>query len=303
MATIPQPTHRPARRRVALLAAIALCASLGTTSGPAGAGGTGTLAVTPNVALVDFQRVVLSGTGLEPGLHEWYQCRGGAVDASDCDGSNADFISVAADGTTSEVIYVDARIFLPDGSAVDCRTDPAGCTLGVGFMAEAGQWPSVALAFDPDAPLLPVVTGAVTPADGLVDDQTVTVTGAHLSFREEAFAFVCGAGTGPVGTRCDLDQMVRTVPDADGAATLSLRVRARFTSPLGGTVDCRATPTCEVVVSWGFAPPPDRTAAVPIRFAAAPPPTTIATTTTTVTTTTAPPAPAEPRPAQPSYTG
>ena len=247
----------------------------------------------------------LTGTDLEPGLQEWYQCRGGAQTADDCDGYNADFISVGADGTTSEVVYVDARIYLPDGTEVDCRTDPAGCVIGVGFMAEAGDWPTVALNFDPDAPLLPPVAATVEPSTDLVDDQVVTVRGEHLSFREEAFAFLCAEGDGPVGTRCDIDRMARTVPDADGNATLELQVRAAFAPPLGGSIDCRAPgTTCFVQASWSFDPPPDRQAHVPVRFRALPPPTTDPTTPTTAPAPAAPPpAPAAPVDGRATYTG
>lgn len=248
--------------------------------GPANAGPPGTLTLTPNVALVDFQPVVLTGVGLEPGLHEWYQCRGGAVDESDCDGYNADFIGVEPDGTTTETIYVDARIYLPDGTEVDCRTDPAGCVIGVGFMLDAGQWPTVPLNFDPTAPLRPPVSATVEPSTGLADDQVVSVQGEHLSFREEAFAFLCAEGGGEVGTRCDLDRSARTVPDQNGSATLELRVRSTFTTPLGPVVDCRAVATrCSVVLGWGFDPPPDRQAHVAVSFAppsvAPPPPTPV----------------------------
>lgn len=294
---------RKIRRLAAATAVVALAAPTALWSAPAGAGGTGTLTVTPNVDLVDFQQVQLTGVGLEPGLHEWYQCRGGAVDEQDCDGYNADFISVAADGTTSESVYVDARIYLPDGTEVDCRTDPAGCVLGVGFMAEAGQWPTVALDFDPAAPLLPTVTATVTPTAGLRDDQTVTVQGQHLSFREEAYAYLCTDGTGPVGTRCDIDRFVRTVPDADGNATLSLEVRGTFRPPLGGFVDCRASATpCYVVAAWSFDPPPDRQTRVPVRFADLPATTTTSTTTSTTVPPVEPP-PATPVPTHAAYTG
>ena len=287
-----------------IVAVVALAASFGTAVSPATAVASGTLTVTPNVDLVDFQRVELTGEGLEPGLHEWYQCRGGAVDESDCDGYNADFIDVDPDGTTREVLYVDARIYLPDGTEVDCRTAPAGCVLGVGFMVDAGQWPTVALDFDPDAPLLPEVTATVDPTSGLEEGQTVTVSGEHLSFREEAFAYLCADGTDQVGRRCDLDQLARAVPDQDGRVTLALEVRPAFTTPLGVQIDCLAPgTTCSVALGWSFDPPPDRQAQVPVSFAPR------STTTTTSTTAPAPlpppvaPPPATPVPGQATFTG
>jgi hypothetical protein len=290
---------------VRIAAVTALVASVGIGATPATAVAPGTLTVTPNVDLVDFQRVELTGEGLEPGLHEWYQCRGGAVDDSDCDGYNADFIDVGDDGTTRQVVYVDARIHLPDGTAVDCRTDPAGCVLGVGFMVEAGRWPTVPLNFDPAAPLLPEVTATVDPAQDLEDGQIVTVRGEHLSFREEAFAYLCADGTDMVGRRCDLDQLARAVPDQQGRVTLALEVRAAFTTPHGVKVDCLAPgTTCSVQLGWGFDPPPDRQARVPVSFAPRPPgPTTTTTTVLPSPPPLGPPPPATAIPGQATFTG
>lgn len=45
-------------------------ASLGPWAAPSRPGSARS-PVTPNVDLVDFQRVELTGVGLEPGLHEW----------------------------------------------------------------------------------------------------------------------------------------------------------------------------------------------------------------------------------------
>ncbi len=299
--------------RAVLAAALAALMVLGSPA--AEAGPSPVVTSTPNSALVDFQRVEINGSGFEPGaLLEWFECRGGAVDASDCDGYNADFIDVDGSGNVHEIVYVDARIYLPDGTEVDCRNDPAGCEIGVGFLTDAGEWPETALQFDPTAPLLPPVTATVTPSSGFVEDQTVTVEGQHLSFREEMWVYLCAAGDDLTGKRCDLDRAARTLPGADGVGQVELLVRSSFRTPLGGSVDCRAPDTsCEVVVGWGFDPPPDRQAPVAVSFASAP--TTSTTTVSTTTTSTAPPlppaaptsvsepAPAEPVSAFPSFTG
>jgi hypothetical protein len=169
--------------------------------------------VAPNTELVDFQQVQLTGTGFDGyTLLEWFQCRGGAVDENDCDGYNADFISVDPAGNVSDTIYVDARIYLPDGTEVDCRTDPAGCEVGVGFMMDADEWPEVALDFDPDAPLRPPVTATVTPDLDLLDGQRVALRGENLSNRrghrvrptertDGSTACARTAHTGPAATR------------------------------------------------------------------------------------------------------
>jgi hypothetical protein len=267
-----------------------------------------TVTVIPSTGLVDFQFVRLTGSGFEPGaLLEYFQCRGGAVSEADCDGYNADFIGVDAAGDVDVTIPVDARIFLPDGTEVDCRTDPAGCELGVGFMVGPDAWPEAALDFDPDAPLRPVVTATADPTTGLRDGDVVALHGENLSFREEAFAYLCAVGDTGLGERCDLDRWVRRVPDQDGSVDLALEVVQRFDTPFDVDVDCSTAPGgCEIIVSWGFFGPPDRRTSVPVSFAGESPPmsTTIPTTTTTVQRPSAPVAsPAVPVRAQPRFTG
>jgi hypothetical protein len=294
-------SSRGLRRAVVLLA---LVAGLVTVAPPAASAAPPGAAVeiTPNVDLVDFQAVRVTGTGfVGESLLEIFQCRGGAVSERDCDGYNADFVDVDGAGNVDEIVYVDARIWLPSGVPVDCRTAPEGCEIGIGFMLDAGEWPEAALHFDPDAPLLPVVTGTVTPSTGLEDGSVVRVHGEHLSFREEGFAYLCGPGSGIPGTRCDLDRLVRGVPDADGSIDLDLTVQSRFTTPFGDEVDCTTAPGgCEVVVSWGFSPPPDRQAAVPVSFRGQEPPTTPTTPSTTPTTSPTSSTTTRPKPSPPA---
>jgi len=283
-----------------LVAGLVAVAPPATAAAPPGAA----VVVTPNVDLVDFQTVRVTGTGfVGETLLEIFQCRGGALSERDCDGFNAFFVDVDGAGNVDETFVVDARIWLPSGVPVDCRTAPEGCEIGIGLLGEAGEWPESALHFDPDAPLRPVVTGTVTPSTGLEDGDLVRVHGEHLSPREEGFAYLCGPGSGIVGTRCDLDRAVRGVPGPDGSIDLDLTVQSRFTTPFGDEVDCRTAPGgCVVVVSWSFSGPPDRQAAVPVSFRGQEPPPTSSTTTTTTTsptstTTTGPKPPAKPSPA------
>jgi hypothetical protein len=288
-----------------LVAGLVTVAPVPTAAEPAGrsvaaAPPGATVEITPNVGLVDFQAVRVTGSGfVGETLLEVFQCRGGAVSERDCDGFNADFIDVRDGGVVDETVFVDARIWLPSGVPVDCRTAPEGCEIGVGFLGDADEWPEAALHFDAEAPLRPVVTGTVTPSTGLEDGQVVRVHGEHLSPREEGFAYLCGPGSGIAGTRCDLDRFVRDVPGPDGSIDLDLTVQSRFTTPFGDEVDCRAVPGgCDVVVSWSFSGPPDRQTAVPVSFTGQEPPTTPTTPTTVSTTSTTTPSkpPAKPSP-------
>jgi Neocarzinostatin family len=286
------------RRRIAGLVGSALAVGTLSAAGPtpgtaAAVRAAPTVTATPSTGLVDFQLIRVTGSGFPPApLMEIFECRGGATSEVDCDGYNADFVDSDGNGNVVYDFRVDARIYLPSGEAVDCRTDPAGCEIGIGFMLDADEWPEVALEFDPDAPLRPPVTASVRPSTGLVDGQVVIVHGENLSPREEAFAYLCAVGTTMPGTRCDLDRAVSSVPDPDGSIDLHLDVRPQFPTPLAGSIDCLNPPGgCEVVLSWGFSGPPDRVDQVPVSFAGAPPPPP------------PPSPPAPPAPGTPTFTG
>jgi hypothetical protein len=305
-----------------ILAATALVAGLTLTGGqPAGAQ-TPTVTVTPATGLTDWTYVRVTGTGFEPNaLLEYFQCRGGAVDENDCDGYNADYVDADGAGAVDVVVPVDARIWLPDGTEVDCRTDPAGCEIGVGYMLDAGEWPEAPIGFDPDAPLRPDVAATVTPATGLVDGQTVAVHAEHVLPRFETWVFQCAAGAGAAnnqmgvrwGRMCHLDNEVRGVADLKTETLdLTIDVHERFVTPFGDQIDCATVAGgCEILVAWGFSDQPDRHATVPIAFATEPPPTTppatapptTAPTTTRPTAPTPPASPAPPVTGRPAYTG
>jgi hypothetical protein len=316
-------TPTPSRRFIRTLLATVLVAGLTVIAGTPAEAQTPTITVTPSTDLADWTDVRITGSGFEPSvLLEWYQCRGGAVDESDCDGFNAGYISSDGAGEVDLVVPVDARIYLPDGTEVDCRTEPAGCEVGVGFMLDAGQWPTAALDFDPALPLRPGVAATVEPTSGLIDRQTVRVRATNVLPRYETWAFQCLAGAGDSGVgsemgvrwgrMCHLDNEVRGVADLE-TETLDLEiiVHERFTTPFGDRIDCTtAAEGCEILVSWGFSDQPDRSASVPIRFAAqdpVPPPST--TPTTSPRPSPQPPAarppapPAAPIPGEPGYTG
>lgn len=301
---------RTPKRFTRVAAAVVLATAL-TVVGGSPADAAPTVSVTPATGLTDFQFVHLTGSGFEPGaLMEWFQCRGGAQGEADCDGYNSDFISADGSGNVDETVPVDARIWLPDGTQVDCRTDPAGCELGVGFLIDADQWPEAALVFDPAAPLRPNVAARVAPDTDLMDGDTVTVHAEHVTNRFETWAFLCAPGDEMWGRRCDLDVAARGVADATTEAVdLPLVVHTSFTTPLGEHIDCTTVAGgCHVEVSWGFSPQPDRSTTVPVSFRAVAPSTTTtttpATTTTAVPTPPAPPAPpAPPVSGRPTFTG
>jgi hypothetical protein len=236
---------------------------------------------TPASGLVDGQPVRVDGDGFAASSHfEIFECAGDSVDEQRCDPRNAFEVDSDPAGHVRFAFPVDARIYLgPAGkTSYDCRSEAAGCRVGVGLMLEHANSAFATLGFQANAPLLAPVSATAAPSTGLADGQTITVHGEHLSAFEGAWVLQCRTGGAP--RACDLDRGVQRKPAADGTLTTGLTVRAAFRSPLGDDVNCTAPGACSVVVSWGFADVPDRFASVPLTFAAPPPPSPPPTTTT-----------------------
>lgn len=265
-----------ARVVVGLLAVVFL--TLSDPSVPADAAET--IVVTPHSALVDGQVVLVTGSGYAPRQRlEIFECRAGAVDEFDCDPRNGYEFEANDFGNVVFEFKVDARIYIGDANAdisglvpVDCRAEPGACIVGLGYVIDADEAVTAPLDFDPNAPLLPVVTMSVSPTDELVDGQELTVTGEHLTDREETFVYQCVAGRDPSGTTCDFGLPdVRGVAAPDGTITLYWKAKATMFPPLGGSIDCTTGPgACDVVLSWSFIGAPDRIARTPISFAGLP---------------------------------
>ena len=268
------------RRSIVFIIGVVVTATTVSIVGPAHANvvpATAVLGANPSSGLVDFQPVQVTGTGFPAStILEIFECRGGAVDEFGCDPTNVFIVDTDPTGAVNTTFYVDARIYVQGGSQeVDCRTDPAGCILGVGFVVDADQAATLPISFDASAPLRPPVSATVTPDHNLVDGQTVMVHGEHLSPREEAFASC--ARREPLRSANDATSTswYARIPAPDGSIDLQLAGRSRFTAPLGPIVDCTIAPGCVVLVSWGLALTADRTALVPVTFApppSAPPP-------------------------------
>jgi acetyl esterase/lipase len=113
-------------------------------------------------------------------------------------------------------------------------------------------------------PVQAAPTVAVTPADDLVDGQTVTVAAAGLT---PAVALLCGASPQDVA---DCDWMAGAAPlepSADGAASGERPVFALIHTERRGAVDCRVAGSCVVTVaSFAGADPLDGSVSAPLTF-------------------------------------
>ena len=118
----------------------------------------------------------------------------------------------------------------------------------------------VAPAADAAAPAI-----TVSPASGLSNGQSVSVTGGGFPARGSIAVVQCNAPADPAQTSCNYADYVSTTADSSGAVSASIVVRASFTGTNPGTgqpagqVDCAAGPCTIAVGSQSdpsiFAPP------------------------------------------------
>ncbi|HET6950086.1 MAG TPA: neocarzinostatin apoprotein domain-containing protein [Acidimicrobiales bacterium] len=242
--------------------------SVGVPGGPPGGAARGaaaqtspSLTVDPAEDLVDGQRVTVLGAGMPTGdfmlLGQCPASAGGITDGS-CRYSTAD-----TDESGSFETEVLVRALLRGGE-IDCRA-PGACVLiaaayddTTNDYVEAARAP---LGFDPDGPLAPPPTLTVSPSDGLVDGQTVTLSGAGV-LGDNVEILQCSPA--PSGWE-DCDQFTFGFADAPGGTfETSQRVFAVISTG-AGPVDCRAAGSCVLIATSGsFAP--GETATVPLAF-------------------------------------
>jgi len=166
---------------------------------PAEAGGAQssppTITVEPATDLVDAQWVSVTGSGFPAQASLLLlQCPAGTATSAGCD--QVRHWTWSEDGSVEITISLRA-LLRPPGSQVDCRVADA-CVLTayvwdelLGDLQEVSRIP---LQFDPAGPLQPPPTLSVAPDQGLVDGQTVTVTGTGFVRQEWAQFAQCAAG-------------------------------------------------------------------------------------------------------------
>jgi hypothetical protein len=228
-----------------------------------------TVTIEPATGLVDFQLVEVTATGFAPfELVEIFECAGDAVDISGCDPENAYLVDSDATGRVQVPIPVDARIYDETDREYDCRIEPAGCMIGVGLLLDFESSGFAPIMFDPDAPLRPVPTIALSRSNKLRTNQVVRVRATNMSPLFETFVYQCIANREWGGRSCSFAQDVRAVPDAHGVVWVDYRVERLLRPSLGGPAfDCASAPgACVLQASLGFTGTPDRVAARPLTF-------------------------------------
>ncbi|MGZ4794591.1 MAG: neocarzinostatin apoprotein domain-containing protein [Acidimicrobiia bacterium] len=224
----PAPTERDATWNRAVRDATA-----GRTS-PVGAGPAATanptLSVDPDTDLRRGQQVAVSGTGYSAGMVTVLQCVAGTTSAIDCDLSDLVFFNPAADGTISTTVTVHRVIDGPTGP-VDCGSAAGTCEL-VSADQSATVLARHPISFDPSEPP-PTVAMTVTPAEGLLAGQTITVDGSGFLAGGLVLVRECAADapfcSGPAAY---------PTADGTGAFEAQLTVGLRVTDATGATTNC-----------------------------------------------------------------
>lgn len=236
--------HTPLKYLGRLAIAIALCATSLTTGSPVGA--ISGFSVTPSTGLVDNQTITVTGLSDEGGV--------GICPTSSAGFDNCQSIFPSAEPTSGRWTYqVMARIIVTSGNGtsilVDCRT--TSCSLRAwsydDTTDDAIVVGDVPLGFVPDAPLRPAPTLSVSPSEGLVDGQEVTVT-ASVSPSDGRFGVPVFQCTEPVSIAPDLIDVFRKCDvnrssflDAQSSGSVQGTVTV---SPIvqtsNGPFDCRA---------------------------------------------------------------
>jgi acetyl esterase/lipase len=227
------------------------------------------LALQPAGAFVDGQRVTLTGTGfVREQAVSVIQCAGTPTDLEDCAGDSGEFFWAEPDGSFAGGFTLYAVIHTPRAGLVDCRV-PDACVLVAtdGFSETLNGVAVTALAFDPDAPLLPPPSATVAPDRDLVDGQAVTVEGE--GFRPDEIISVLQCLPGAVSfDDCAYFNVQYAQTDSEGRFSTALPLFATFTTsgPEPVEIDCRtsASPCVVVAAQRGFTAP--RAAHVEVHF-------------------------------------
>lgn len=203
-----------------------------------------TLEVTPSTKLRDRQTITVTGKGFDAGA--WVELGICQADSREYCGS---YTSATADANGAISTPLTVRRSLGNGATGPrkCDVDGVRCTIVVLYTSSYLQSPvSVPIAFDRGSPIhQPTVT--VTPTVGLVDGQTVHVTGSNFSPDSQVIFGQCTAFDNPVG---GCSEPVFTMSDASGNIDATFNVASVLVVQDGNpNVDCSASPgACVIAV-------------------------------------------------------
>ncbi|MFE9410677.1 neocarzinostatin apoprotein domain-containing protein [Streptomyces sp. NPDC006704] len=227
--TLMTPGPAPATRALA-----------GSATGPR-------LTVDRTTGLRDGDISTFTIAGGPPKAYVWVKECGPSASETTCDDDTGRQFRVYPDGTyqlSPKKLY--AQLTTAAGP-FDCRTASAANPCSLALTDNNGALlTTVPLRFAPGAPLEAPPTLGVTPDTGLVDGQTVRVTGKGYEVQYHPAVMECATGsTDTLGCR------PRSRPPATsdtGRLDQTVTLSATFTAIDNRTIDCHAPGACELVV-------------------------------------------------------
>lgn len=205
------------------------------------------LLVKRGTGLLDGDVVEFSVKGGPPKAYVWVELCAPDTVAGACDEDTARQFRVLPDGTlpvNPKKLY--ARVGTGSG-LFDCRTAAAAHPCRLALTDNTGAvLTTVPLGFRPHGELEAAPTMRVNPYQGLVDGQSVHVTGRGYEPQYHSVVVECAVGSVEY-TGCRTRGRPPATTD-QGRLDETLTVSATFTANDGRTIDCRVAPGCELVV-------------------------------------------------------
>jgi hypothetical protein len=243
---------------IALTLTALLVPASATPAAEAAAPAAPVITVTPDTGLLDGQTVTLAGEGFLPAEPLVMLVCAGELCAPDYRGLPTG--SADINGVLDSDQVVSRLLFGPDGTVHDCALE--ACTMRVTSWETFLQYGDVPLTFDAAVPPPALPALVVSPSTGLVDGQSVQVTGSGF---QRGFITVllmqcrtgattpadCVGGVGPRGDSFVIDLTV-----------------TRFLDLPSGRVDCAVAGACTITSNPGTPGPLSTSAA--IQFASTP---------------------------------
>jgi hypothetical protein len=176
--------------------------------------------------------------------------------------------------------FTPRRTIVVAGVSHDCAI--AGeCRIGVGTVPDgAGGSATAEIQFDPSVPPPPPPSIEITPATGLLDDQSVVVTGEGFDPNQFVTVLQCLDPVDPYGSSCSFSSSAWVQASPTGTFTVSTTV-SRVLYIQGSATDCAAAGACVILAAGGY---PEDGAAASIQFDGSvplPPPPTVTVTPST----------------------
>ncbi|MFG2621459.1 neocarzinostatin apoprotein domain-containing protein [Streptomyces sp. NPDC048507] len=233
--------------RAALVLALVGAGFTGVGQAAAAGPGAPELLVKRTTGLLDGDVVGFSVKGGPAKAYVWVEVCAPDTVAGACDEDTSRQFRVLPDGTLAvnpKKLY--AQLATGEG-AFDCRTATAAHPCRLALTDNTGAvLTTVALRFRPHGDLEAAPTVRVDPDRGLVDGQSVRVTGRGYEPQYHSVVVQCAAGdTEYTGCR------TRGRPPAttdQGRLDETVALSATFDTNDGRTIDCRVAPGCELVV-------------------------------------------------------